>query len=99
MEHLVKECKEKRIIYYYIDHTSKSTIRTGIQILTIYLARQLIKKAKQHNIKIVFVKWDNDNNEITPSTTSEINHFFNYNEKEDLIKVNTYNEFEVINVL
>ena len=95
---LIKECKENKIIYYYIDHTSTNTTRTGIQILTIYLARQLIKKVKQHNIKIVFVKWDDENNEITPSITSEINHLFNYNEKEDLIKVNSYNEFEVINV-
>ena len=94
---IIRNVKEKNIIYYYIDHTSTNPARTGIQILSIYLARQLIKKVNKHNVKLVFVKWDNIYNELIPSASSEINHFFNYNEKENLVKINYTNQYEIIN--
>ena len=89
----VKKNKSK-IIYYYAHHTSHSHSRTGIQIVTIYLAKQLIKK----NINIVFVKWDEHKNSLVPCKHLEINHLFNYNETEDLMEYIHYENYEPIHL-
>ena len=83
-----------KTIYYYVHNTCMTNIRTGIQIFTIYLAKQLIKK----NVKIVLVKWDELNNILVPCNNTEIDNLFNYGETEDIMKEINYNSSEAIHL-
>jgi glycosyltransferase involved in cell wall biosynthesis len=81
-------------IYYYVHNTCVTNIRTGIQIFTIYLAKQLIKK----NVKIVLVKWDEINNVLVPCNNKEIDTLFNSGETEDIVKEINYRSYEAIHL-
>ena len=48
--------EEKRIIYYYVDHTIKCPINTGMQRVVRRLARSLMERGE----RLSFVKWDFD---------------------------------------
>ena len=94
---VVKHCneiKQQNKIYYYVGETCHSNIRTGIQIVTIYLAKQFIKK----NIKVVFVKWNEQKCALAPCNHLEIQHLFNFNETEDLIDPIYYDNLEPIHI-
>lgn len=86
----------KKIIYYYVDHTCIHNCRTGIQIVTIYLAKQLYKK--MNGIDIIFVKWCDINLCLVPCDSEQINHLFNYNETEDFIEKIEYANYEPIHL-
>ena len=83
-------------IYYYIHHTSSNNIRTGIQNYSIYLAKQFVKK----NIPVIFVKWDENLSALVPCNHLEIDHFFNYNETDDIMEEIHYdtNNFKAIHL-
>jgi glycosyltransferase involved in cell wall biosynthesis len=72
-----------KTIYYYIDHTCKDKIRTGIQVVSIFLAKALFLIKK--NLDIIFVKWNNISNTLIPCDPEEINFFFNYNQPNTLL--------------
>jgi glycosyltransferase involved in cell wall biosynthesis len=94
---IIKHCneiKQQNKIYYYVNHTCKSPVRTGIQIVTIYLAKQFVKK----NINVVFVKWDDDKHALVPCNYLEIIHLFNFNETEDLFAPIYYDNLEPIHI-
>ena len=86
----------KKTIYYYVDHTCIHNCRTGIQIVTIYLAKQLYKK--MNGIDIIFVRWCNINLCLVPCDSQQINHLFNYNETEDFIENVEYASYEPIHL-
>jgi glycosyltransferase involved in cell wall biosynthesis len=81
-------------IYYYVDHVINSDLRSGIQVLTIYIAKYLLKM----NSNIVFVKWDNNNNNIIPCKTSEISHMFNYRNNGNIIEPIIYTNYNPIHI-
>ena len=87
--------KNKNPIYYYIDHTTRIPIRTGIQILTIYLAKQLLKIKNN----IIFVKWDNVNGKLCPSTYKELKNFFINNDDDVVTEQLVKNETHVIDTV
>ena len=97
---IIKKIKDNDLIvynkkiYFYVQHTSTTSIRTGIQIVTVYLAKQFIKK----NIDVVFVKWDNNTNSLIPCNQLELNHLFNYNETDDIFSSIYYDNYEPIHV-
>ena len=82
----------KKTIYYYIDHTSSTPVRTGIQILTIYLAKKLLKMKTKYNFNLIFVKWDQLNFKLTPSTYKELIKFFINNDEDILMEELVHNE-------
>ena len=43
----------RKTIYYYVDFVSKNTNRTGIQVVTIYLARQFIQCQEEFYVDII----------------------------------------------
>jgi glycosyltransferase involved in cell wall biosynthesis len=65
----------KITIYYYIDHLISTEHRSGIQILTIYLAKCLYENRDEYKCDIIFVKWDNSC--IIPCNSNEIKNIFN----------------------
>ena len=79
-------------VYYYVDHVINTDLRSGIQVLTIYIAKYLLKK----KINIVFVKWDNSNNQMVPCTVSNIHHMFNYRNAGEIIPPISYTNYSPI---
>lgn len=88
----------KPTIYYYIGHTCQDTIRTGIQIVSIYLAKEYINSYDKHNFEMIFVKWDNLQKAIVPCNPLEIHFFFNYNEKNDVRETIIYTDYHPIHL-
>jgi glycosyltransferase involved in cell wall biosynthesis len=89
---IIKHCneiKQQNKIYYYVDNTCQTNIRTGIQIVTIYLAKQFVKK----NINVVFVKWNEQKCALVPCNHLETHHLFNFNETEDFIDPVYYHNY------
>lgn len=87
---------KKKTIYYFIDSCIKHIIRSGIQVVTIYLARELIQKKE---IDIIFVKWNSKKNALIPCHTQEIDFFFNYKESNDsLIDPIKYDNYQPIHL-
>jgi len=84
---------KQKTLYYYVHHTSRHTVRTGIQVVTIYIAKQLLKK----NIDIVFVNWDEINNVLIPCNHLQLNNLFNYGETEVIPHIH-YNNYEPIHI-
>ena len=80
---IVSNIVKNKTIYYYIDHTCKDKIRTGIQVVSIFLAKALLLIKK--NLDIIFVKWNNISNILIPCNPEEINFFFNYNQPNTLL--------------
>ena len=72
----------KKTLYYFIHHTSSSEIRTGIQIVAIYLAKELIKLQSTHNFELIFVKWDFNCNSLCPCTKEDIYVFFHLDDTD-----------------
>ena len=70
---------QQKCIFYYIDHTCQSSVRTGVQNYSISFAKELIKKHE-----VVFVKWDESKCSLSSCNFLEINHFFNYGVKNHL---------------
>jgi hypothetical protein len=68
--------KPKKILYYFIHHTSSDSIRTGIQIVTIYLAKELLNLTSRYNFEIIFVKWDFNYNALVPCSQEDIHYLF-----------------------
>jgi glycosyltransferase involved in cell wall biosynthesis len=77
-----------KIIYYFIDNTCSNSIRTGIQNVTIFLAKELLEISK-NKLDIIFVKWNSKLNTINPCSVEEINSFFGNNYVKP-IKYNNY---------
>jgi len=88
----------KPTIYYYIGHTCQDSIRTGIQIVSIYLAREYINNDINYQIDVIFVKWDDVLKAIVPCSSSEIYFFFNYNETSDIIEMIEYTNYDPIHL-
>lgn len=95
-EDKMKENTNKKTIYYYIDQTIRIPIRTGIQILTIYLAKNLLEIKNKYNFNIIFVKWDNINGKLAPVTYHDLNTFFMNNGEDVAIDQLTQNESYII---
>ena len=96
VEKKMKELKEKEIkkediepetktVYYYVDYVAHSNNRTGIQVVTIYLAKEFIQNKQKYNFNVIFVKWDNETNALVPCNNTEIKHIFNFNETDNVI--------------
>jgi len=83
----------RKTIYYFVDFVSKHTNRTGIQVVTIYLAKQFLKCIDDFYMDIIFVKWNNDLAYIEPCNTEDINYLFNYNETNDLVNTIKYSNY------
>ena len=79
----------KTTVYYYIDNCIKHTLRSGIQVVSIYLAKELLKKTE---IDVIFVKWTPTKKALCPCHTQEIDFFLNYaqNGNIDPIKYENY---------
>lgn len=86
----------KKTVYYYIDHCIKHTIRSGIQVVSIYLAKELMKKKE---IEVIFVKWVPAKKALFPCHTQEIDFFLNYakNGNIDPIKYDHYKAIHLNN--
>jgi glycosyltransferase involved in cell wall biosynthesis len=87
-----------KTIYYYIDHTSCISVRTGVQILTIYLAKHLLKIKTKYNFNVIFVKWDSLNCKLISSNYKELKNFFIFNDDDILIEELARNELYFIDV-
>lgn len=74
---------QKKTIYYFVHHTSSNSIRTGIQVVTIYLAKELFKLQSQYNFEIIFVKWDFNYNTLVPCNQEDIEILFHLDESVD----------------
>lgn len=79
-----KKTRKTKKIFYFIHHTSSNSIRTGIQIVTIYLAKELIKLSSYENFDLIFVKWDFNYNAIVPCDKEDIKYLFHLDESEDM---------------
>ena len=66
----------KKTLYYFIDHVSSNEIRTGIQIVTIFLAKELLL-INQDVFDIIFVKWSTILKSLIPCDKSSIDSCFN----------------------
>ena len=85
--------KKNKYIFYYIDHTCQTNVRTGVQNYSISVAKKLIK-----SFEIIFVKWDEQKCSLVNCNYNQINHLFNYNNKNpvNLEKYRDYKEnFEI----
>lgn len=69
------EMINKKTIYYFIDYVSSNEIRTGIQIVTIFLARELLL-IDQDIFDIIFVKWNTILQSLIPCNKDEIDSCF-----------------------
>jgi len=86
----------RKTIYYYVDFVTKHTNRTGIQVVTIYLAKQFLKCQEEFYIDIIFVKWNNKLLCLEPCNSDDIYYLFNYNETDDLVNEITYDNYSPI---
>lgn len=88
----------RKTIYYYVDFVSNHKIRTGIQVVTIYLAKQFVKCQAEFYIDIIFVKWNNSLMCLEPCNVEDISYIFNYNEVTDLISPIQYDTYSPIHL-
>jgi len=89
------EISEKKTVYYFIDACIRHIIRSGIQVVSIYLAKELLKKK---DIDVIFVKWNPRKNAIVPCHSQEIDFFFNYNESNNFIEPIKYVSYSPIHL-
>jgi len=87
---------KNKTIYYYIDHTTSTPVRTGIQILTIYLAKQLLKIKSKYDFNLIFVKWDNINCKLVASSYKDLTYLFNNNNEDVSMEQLIHNELHSI---
>ena len=90
-----KKINNKKTIYYFINSTIKHIIRSGIQVVSIYLAKKLLKET---TLDIVFVKWNPKKKSIVPCSPQEIDFFLNYNESTDLVDPIHYEYYQDIHL-
>jgi glycosyltransferase involved in cell wall biosynthesis len=83
----------RKTLYYYVDFVSKHTNRTGIQVVTIYLAKQFLKCQEEFYLDIIFIKWNNELFCLEPCNKEDIDYMFNYNELSDIIPPITYDNY------
>lgn len=83
----------RKTLYYYVDFVSKHTNRTGIQVVTIYLAKQFLKCQEEFYLDIIFIKWNNDLFCLEPCNEEDIDFIFNYNELSDKILPIKYDNY------
>jgi hypothetical protein len=88
------EIINRKTVYYYIDNTCQHPIRTGIQIVSIYLAKELINN--KYIMDLIFVKWHNETNTLMPCSQSEVDFFFNFKENENIVTFHVKNDCEPI---
>ena len=81
--------------FYYVDDTCKNNVRTGIQVVSIYLAKQFLKN-ESFDINCIFVKWSSKIASLVPCNPKEINHFLNYGESTNLIPEIYYTDYNPI---
>jgi glycosyltransferase involved in cell wall biosynthesis len=93
----ITNTKWKNTIYYYIDDTCKNHIRTGIQVVSIYLAKQFLKN-KIFEINCVFVKWSPKISSLVPCNPKEIDHFLNYGESQNVTPEIYYPDYNPIHL-
>ena len=79
-----KDSEPKKTIYYFIHHTCSNPIRTGIQIVTIYLAKELlkIKYKNKYDFELVFVKWSDIYQSLVKCNKKDMDNLFYLNEDE-----------------
>lgn len=88
----------RKTIYYYVDFVCKNINRTGIQVVTIYLARQFIKCQEEFYVDIIFVKWNNELSCLEPCNKKDIDFMFNYNEISNIIPCIEYDSYSPIHL-
>jgi len=88
----------KKTVYYYIDNTCRYPIRTGIQIVSIYLAREFVENEDRYKFDVIFVKWNDTEKSLVPCNTNEVEYFFNYNEKSHKILFDEYDDYQPIHL-
>lgn len=88
----------RKTIYYYVDFVSRNVNRTGIQVVTIYLARQFIQCQQEFYIDIIFIKWNNELSCLEPCNKSDIDFMFNYNEITNIIPSIEYDNYSPIHL-
>ena len=88
---------KKKTVYFYIDNTCKNTNRTGIQVVSIFLAKALLS-IKQDKLDIIFVKWNYISNTLNPCNIEEIDFFFNYKQPNTLINSIEYENYMPIHL-
>ena len=67
--------KSTNVVFYYVGHTIKCPVNTGLQRLTRQLARGLVKAGKN----IIFVKWDEDAKKIILINKDELEYLEKWN--------------------
>lgn len=81
--------KGQRILYFYVDHTSRFTANTGMQRTVRMLAKSLLERYET----IRFVKWDNEKRDLVLINRSELNHLAQWNGPNlSLVNVSLYSE-------
>jgi glycosyltransferase involved in cell wall biosynthesis len=88
----------RKTIYYYVDFVCQHINRTGIQVVTIYLAKQLLKCQDEFYIDIIFVKWNNTLSYLEPCNKDEIDFLLNYNEVSDIFPSIKYENYDPIHL-
>lgn len=87
----------KKTVYYYIDDTCKNPIRTGIQVVSIYLAKQLLQN-DLFDINCIFVKWSSKTMSLIPCNPREIYFFLNYKESQNIIPEIHYTDYNPLHL-
>ena len=80
----IKDDEPKKTIYYFIHHTCSNSIRTGIQIVTVSLAKEFLKIRHKYNFELIFVKWSDEYNSLVCCNKEDINNLFHLDEKQEL---------------
>ena len=86
----LKQLQKNKHIYYFIHHTSENSIRTGIQIVTIYLAKELLKLKAEYDFELIFVKWDFNYNCIVTCSQADIDKLFHLDDTDIFIEKINY---------
>ena len=86
----------KRTIYYWIDHTAKCPTNTGMQRVTRYLGRSLLKNYQM----VVFVRWDHERKCLVLANQDELRHLAQFNGPQlDRTSLENYPAGDTVRVL
>jgi len=94
----IENISPRKTIYYYVDFVSKNINRTGIQVVTIYLAKQFTKCQEEFYVDIIFIKWNHELSCLEPCNTTDIDFMFNYNEVSNIISPIEYDNYQPIHL-
>jgi len=95
---LITSNSPRKTVYYFVDFVSKNTNRTGIQVVTIYLAKQLLIFQDEYYIDVIFIKWNDLYFCLEPCNEEDIQFLLNYNEKIDNVEKIKYNNYDPIHL-